>query len=183
MNISWVLSDTVALDPTQSIDDLKAIGALWGSWRTWRAYQTDNVICHDQTKASELFKRNFQTYCNFYVSESVYNNLDRPEGVKLYAGDFVHSIERQEEIVALHLAATTSDIVLMLGFDLGKHVANPDKLKANREQNYRNLIRQAFINYKETQWVIVDHEAPLDPDMFGFDNVTTDSLAAILSTQ
>lgn len=181
MNISWVLADSVIIDPTLSIDDFKSVGALWGSWRTWRAYQTDNVICHNQSKAQELLKRRFQTYCNFYIPELVYNNLERPDGVKLYAGDFVHSIDNQEEIVALHLAATTSDIVLMLGFDLAKRAPDPDKLKANRAQNYRNLMRQAFINYNETQWVVVDHPNPLDPDMFSFDNVTTDSLQTILS--
>jgi hypothetical protein len=181
MNISWVLADNAVLDPTQNVDDLKKIGALWGSWRTWRAYQTDNVVCHDQSKAAELLKRNFQTHCNFYIPELVYNSLERPDGVKLYAGEFVHDVDRQEEIVALHLAATTSDIVLMLGFDLTKLVPDPDKLKANRAQHYQNLIRQAFLDYSETQWVIVDHFDKIESTFLDLTNVVTDNLSTVLS--
>ena len=61
MNISWVLADDAEIDPTQNIEDLKRLGPIWGSWRGWRAYQTDNVICHDQTKANELPKK--KQYC------------------------------------------------------------------------------------------------------------------------
>lgn len=181
MNISWVLADSVLLDPTQDIDALKRVGAFWGSWRTWRACQTDNVICHDQVKAAELLKRNFQTYCNFYIPNSVYTSLDRPDGVKLYAGEFVHDVDQQEEIVALHLAATTSDIVLLLGFDLTKLDPNPDKLKANRAQHQRNLIRQAFLEYATTQWVVVDHSEELDPNLTNLDNLVSDTMPTILS--
>jgi hypothetical protein len=181
MNISWVLSDSVSLDPTQDINELKRIGAFWGSWRIWRACQTDNVICHDQAKASELIKRKFQTYCNFYIPESVYNSLERPQGVKLYAGDFVHDVDRQEEIVSLHLAATTSDIVLLLGFDLTKLKPGSDKLQANRAQHHRNLIQQAFSDYAQIQWVIVDHPQNLDPNLSKLSNVVTDTMPTILS--
>jgi hypothetical protein len=181
MKISWVLSDSATLDPTQDIDQLKSIGAFWGSWRTWRAYQTDNVICHDQAKSVELIKRRFETYCNFFIPETVYNSLDRPQNVKIYAGEFVHDIDRQEEIVALHLAATTSDIVLLLGYDLTKLQLDPDKLTANRQQNYRNLVRQALSDYNNVQWVLVDHAGDLDPILKSLGNLTTDTMSTILN--
>jgi len=113
MNISWVLADLATADPTVDIAEFKKLGAFWGSWRTWRAFQTDNVVCHEQRKADELLQRNFQTNCNFYISNSVYTSLDRPNGVCLYEGSFVHDVDHQEEIVAMHLAATTNDIVLL----------------------------------------------------------------------
>lgn len=181
MNISWVFADDVEIDPTQDVAELKRIGAFWGSWRTWRAYQTDNVICHDQAKAAELLKRRFQTYCNFYIPEQVYNNLERPEGVRLYAGEFVHDVDREEELVAMHLAATTSDIVLLLGFDLTKLQPNSDKLLANRAQHHRNLIRQALTDYNNTQWVIVDHLDQLDSNLSSLENVVTDTMTSILA--
>ena len=114
MRITWVLADATELDPTQNMSELKLIGSTWGSWRTWRAYGTDNVICHDFKKASELLKRAFQAVCNFYIPNENYAPLDQPMGVHLYEGSFVHDLERQEEIVALHLAASVSDIVLFL---------------------------------------------------------------------
>ena len=155
--ISWVLSDDIILDPTQNIDKLKLVGPLWGSWRTWRACQTDNVICHEQFKITELLQRNFQTQCNLYIPNLAHVSLDRPEGVQVYAGEFVHDVIRQEEIVAMHLAATTSDIVVLLGWKLGKLETTTDRLHNSQYQHYRNLIRQAVITYDHTQWVIADH--------------------------
>ena len=181
MNISWVLADSVVIDPTQYIDALKNIGPFWGSWRTWRAYQTDNVICHDQTKAVELIKRNFQTQCNFYIPNAVYTSIERPSGVRLYEGEFVHDVIRQEEIVALHLAATTSDIVLLLGWDLTELRPDSDKLRAHQARHHRNLLRQAIIDYDQIQWAVVDHLGPLDPDLTNLDNLVTDTMQAVLA--
>jgi len=181
MKISWVLADLVVLDPTQDITALKNIGAFWGSWRTWRSCQTDNVICHAQSKADELVRRDFQNYCNFYIPNSVYTTLNRPAGVKLYQGDFVHDVIRQEEIVALHLAATTSDIVLLLGFDLTELIPDPDRLKTHQALHHRNLIRQAIKDYEQIQWVIVDHDGELDPNLINLPNISTDTLQNVLS--
>jgi hypothetical protein len=181
MNISWVLADNVILDPTQDIDALKQIGAFWGSWRTWRAYQTDNVICHDITKASELIRRNFQSQCNFYIPNSVHTSLDRPAGVRLYAGEFVHDVIRQEEIVAVHLAATTSDIVLLLGWDLSELTPNPDRLVATQEQHHRNLLRQALKDYDQIQWVLVDHPESVMPELLDLPNLSADTMESVLT--
>lgn len=181
MNISWALADTVELDPTQDVDRFKRIGPFWGSWRTWRACQTDNVICHELSKATELVKRDFQKQCNFYIPNAVYTNMERPSGVKLYAGEFVHDVIRQEEIVGLHLAATTSNIVLLLGWDLTELTATPDRLISNQMQHHRNMVRQSFITYDQIQWVIVDHPGDLDPNIANLDNVVTDNLQNVLA--
>jgi hypothetical protein len=99
----------------------------------------------------------------------------------LYEGDFVHDVVRQEEIVALHLAAATSDIVLLLGFDLTKFLPNLDRLLANQAQHHRNLIRQAIMDYAHVQWVVVDHPDSLDPNLANLPNVVTDNLQAVLA--
>ena len=179
--ISWILSDSAEIDPTQDLEELKKIGPLWGSWRTWRAHQTDNVICHDQVKAAELTHRGFQNSCNLYISDSVHASLDRPDGVKIYAGEFVHDSVRQEEIVAMHLAATTSDIVIMLGYDLSKLNLPEDRLEANRLQHHRNMIRQALITYENVQWVCIDHPEPFDVSLQDLPNLVTDSLSSVLA--
>jgi hypothetical protein len=181
MNISWVLADSAMADPTVDISELKRLGSFWGSWRTWRAWQTDNVICHDQRKADELIKRNFQNNCNFYIPNSVYTSLNRPDGVQLYEGAFVHDVDRQEEIVAIHLAATTGDIVLLFGFDLTELEPNPDRLLAHKAHHHRNHIRQAIKDFVQIQWVIVDHIGDLDPNIANLPNVVTDSLQAVLA--
>jgi hypothetical protein len=181
MNISWVLADSAMADPTVDIGELKRLGAFWGSWCTWRAWQTDNVICHDQLKADELIKRNFQHNCNFYIPNSVYTSLNRPDGVRLYEGAFVHDVDRREEIVAIHLAATTSDIVLLFGFGLAELEPNPDRLLSHKAHHHRNHIRQAIKDFAQIQWVIVDHTGDLDPNIANLPNVATDSLQAVLA--
>ena len=181
MNISWVIADSAELDPTQNIDALKKLGPIWGSWRTWRAYQTDNVICHTQLKAAELINRKFHERCNFYIPESVKASLGRPSGGRLSAGDFVHDVIRQEEIVALHLAATTSDIVLLLGWDLTKLKPTSDRLESNQAQHHRNLLHQAIKDYGQTQWVAVDHLNPLAPSLQVLENLVLDTMDTVLA--
>lgn len=181
MNINWVLADSTPADPAVDVAELKRLGALWGGWRTWRAWQTDNVICHDQSKAAELIKRDFQNNCNFYMPNSVYISLDSPNGVRLYEGAFVHDVDRQEEIVAIHLAATTSDIVLLYGFDLTELEPTSDRLLAHKAHHHRNHIRQAVKDFAQVQWVIVDHAGDLDPNLANLPNVVTDNLETVLS--
>ena len=181
MNIGWVLADAVVLDPTQDLAQLKNIGSFWGSWRTWRACATDNVICHDMKQADTLLTRQFQTQCNFYIPNDIYIALNRPDGVKLYEGKFVHDINRQEEIVAMHLAAGSNDIVLLVGFDIGDQIKNPDKLAENRIQHYRNLFKQVIINNPNTQWVLVDHPDKIGKSFASLDNLTKDSMASVIN--
>ena len=117
MNINWILANDYVPDPTIDLGQLKTCGAFWGGWQTWRACGTDTVICHDMGKASDLIKRAFHAVCNFYIPNSIYTSLDRPAGVRLYEGNFVHDLDNHEEIVAMHLVASASDIVLMLGYN------------------------------------------------------------------
>lgn len=180
MNISWVLSNQTEIDPTLKISRLKELGSFWGGWRTWRSYQTDNVICHDAIKAVELIRREFFKICNLYIPNSVYVSLDRPQGVKLYEGDFVHDLDNHEDIVAMHLASATSDIVLLLGFDFAEPKKSNDRLIEHRAQNYRNLVRQVILDTPNTQWVILDHPQEFRKDLQNLPNLGRDTLTNIL---
>ena len=180
MNISWVLADTAVLDPTQELEPLKQIGAFWGSWRTWRAWQTDNVICHDQTRADELLKRAFQAACNFYIPNSAYVALNCPLGVQVYQGDFAHDLDRREEIVAMHLAASTSDIVLLVGFDFAEQFRNLDQLPEHQAQHHRGLAMQVIRDNADTQWVLIDHSGKPHPIMADLPNLTQDTITGVL---
>lgn len=180
MNISWVISDTAELDPTIDLVGMKNLGSIWGSWRTWRQYQTDNVICYDMLKAVELVKRNFQKSCNFYVPNSIYADIQRPSDVRVFEGTFVHDVERQEEIVAMHLAASVSDIVLLYGFDFSAQPVNPDKLLEHRAHNYRGLTKQAIKDNPTVQWVAIDHAQDFRKDLLELTNLGKDTLSNIL---
>ena len=182
VKISWVLADAVQLDPMQNVDDLKRLGVFWGSWLTWRACATDNVICHSMSQADQLIRRDFHHSCNLYIPNDVYSSLDRPPSVCLYAGDFVHDVIRQEEIVAMHLAASTSDIVLLLGFDLTELVSNPDRLQNHRAHHHRHHVRQAMKTNQQVQWVLVDHAQAIGKDFVELENLTQDTLDNVIAT-
>jgi hypothetical protein len=181
MNISWVLADTATADPTMDVAEFKRIGALWGSWRTWRAFQTDNVVCHDQRKTDELIRRNFQNTCNFYIPNSVYLSLNRPDNVRLYEGAFVHDVDRQEEIVSLHLASSQSDIVLLLGFDFTEPTKLEDRLLEHRACHYRSLAKQVIKDNTQAQWVLIDHPDKVMENWSTLDNLTCDTLSNVLT--
>lgn len=181
MNISWVFSDLVNLDITVDINHVKNLGSIWGSWRTWRSCQTDNVVCCDLSKSQELVKRNFQKTCNFYIPSSIYATLERPEGVKLFEGEFLHDVERKEEIVAMHLAASVSDIVLLMGFDFSKPAKLENKLLEHKAHNYRGLTKQVIQNNQKVQWVVIDHPESFRKDLLELENLGQDTLSNILN--
>ena len=180
MNINWVVANGFIPDPTVDLDQLKSCGAFWGGWQTWRASGTDNVICHDMSKASDLIQRAFHAVCNFYIPNNIFSGLVRHVGVKLYEGVFVHDLDNQEDIVALHLTAGVSDIVLLLGYDLSEPVKLPDRLQEHRALNYRNLFRQAILDNPDVQWVVVDHDKEFRKDLQDLPNLTRDTLANVI---
>ena len=174
MRINWVLADRTDLDPTIDIDRLKAIGSFWGGWRTWRGCQTDNVICHNGTQAEQLVTKNFHQQCNFYVPNSLHVILDLPANVRVYSGDLDHDIEHPDEVVAMNLAATVSDIVLLLGFDW-------TGIKSDqREIDYRGLVAATMANNPDTQWVLLDQSGPVRGELEKIPNFTQDTLPNVL---
>lgn len=181
LKIAWVVADAVAANPYVAFERLKDIGSVWGSWRTWRSCQTDNVVCHDRGEASGLLARGFQRQCNFYIPESNFQSLDRPVGVKLYQGEFVHEVTNQNEIVTLHLAASQNDILLLLGFDLREQPNIADRMTRHRWTNYKNLIRALMLENEQRQWILIDHLGTADPDFNNQSNLAYDQIDNILT--
>ena len=176
MRINWVFAETYQIDPVIDIDAVKNVGPTWGSWRTWRSCATDNVICYDYKKAQELLTRAFQSVCNFYVPKKHYQDLNRPMGVKLFEGDFEQEVAHKEDIVALHIIAPVSDIVLMLGFDLGTQSVPSTNIDVHRLKNYHGMINSVIRNHPDVQWVLIDHDRSLDKAYQNLPNLTVDNL-------
>lgn len=180
MNVTWVLANNTILDPTVDLDQLRQFGTFWGGWPTWRAYATDNVICHDLTKARELIDRKFHERCNLYVPNSAYVMLDRPAGIKLYEGEIPLEVDNQDELVALNLAATVSDVVLMLGFDWPVQDKNTDRLLEHRAHNYRGIVNRLIQERSTTQWIMIDPINSVRPELTKFTNFGIDNLPNVL---
>jgi hypothetical protein len=172
VNISWVIAEGYQFDPTVNVDAIKDIGPIWGSWTTWRGCGTDNVICNNKPKAIGLIDRKFNEGCNFYVPDSLYQELDKPVGVQRYGGSFQHDMEHTDDIVALYLANTSADIILMVGFDLTSVNKN--------NQHYYGHVLSVVKKYSDTQWVLVDHSKTLEKNFQDLPNLTCDSLGNVL---
>lgn len=180
MRVCWTVAAGFQLDPAVDLEAIKAVGAVWGSWQTWRSCSTDNVICHDRAKARELLDRAFQAVCNFYVPRAHYEFLQRPVGVRLYEGDYQQQVDDIEDIIALQLAASSSDIVLLLGYDLASITSKDDRFDQHKLVNRHGLIRSTIAGASQTQWVVIDHAGDLDRAYQTLPNLTCDTMANAL---
>lgn len=180
MRVNWVVADSTVIAPNVDINVIKDIASIWGSWRTWRGCSTDNVVCNDAGKARELLKRNMNEMCNMYIPESMYAELDRPKSVQLFGGQFTFEVHNQDELIAMQLVSSQSDIVLLLGFDWTEKPNSTDKLLAHRAHNYRRFVADAIQNNPDVQWVLVDHEGETMPELNNFDNLTQDTLENVV---
>jgi hypothetical protein len=179
VKISWVVAADHSLDPTVNVEQMKSVGPIWGSWRTWRACATDNVICHEQQKGRELLDRAFQAVCNFYIPRNLYEVLARPMGVRLYDGDFDRELDNIEDIVALHLAGASSDIVLVVGFDWTLPEDVSDRFERHKITNRHGLMRSVISGSAQTQWVAID-SIRMDPSYQTLTNLTCDRMENVL---
>ena len=181
MNITWALADAAQLDPSIDLVKLKNVGPIWGGWRTWRAWTTDNDVCHDIDQARNLVSKNFHTRCNMYVPAPAYQELDRPTGVQLYQGDFHQLVDHPDDIVSMHLASSTSDIVLLVGFDLQPRDLGADKLAIHKWHNYKQYVLHLIKDNPTVQWVILDHSDQIEKMFKDLPNLLFDKLDNVLT--
>ena len=181
MRINWVVADATVIAPDVDIAAVKDIASIWGSWRTWRGCSTDNVVCNDAGKARELLKRNMHEMCNMYIPESIYAELDRPRSVRLFGGQFTFAVDNQDELIAIQLVSSQSDIVLLMGFDWTEKPISSDRLIAHRASNYRKFVIDAVQNNPQVQWVLVDHPGEIGKSFASLDNLTNDSMSSVIT--
>ena len=180
MNITWVVATGYQIDPAVDVDAMKNIGPIWGSWSTWRSCATDNVVCHNLSKARELLQRDFQKNCNFYLPEQHHLELGRPTGVKYYGGKFDQEVDHIEDIVSMHLATAASEVVLLLGVDLLPMAELLDRFELHKLRNRYGLTRSLIAGHPNTQYVLIDHQKKLEKTFQDLPNLTCDSLGNVL---
>lgn len=178
INIVYAADFKITAPMTPGI--IKNIAPTWGSWKTWHHCHTDNVICHDLGKARELLQRAIQAVCNFYLPEKFHQELSRPVGVQWYQGDFTQDLQDLEDIIAMHLVADRSDLVLLFGFDLANPGMIEDRFEKHRVTNRLGLLRHTIVANENTQWVLVNHTQPVDKAFEPIANLTCDNLENVL---
>ena len=118
--------------------------------------------------------------CNMYVPSSIYAELDRPKGVRLYEGSFTFEIDNKDELISIHLVSGQSDVVLLVGFDWTEQPKSADRLTAHRATNYQRFVRDAISSNPAVQWVLVDHEGEVHSELAVFENLTKDTLDNVI---
>lgn len=101
--------------------------------------------------------------------------------VRVFQATPYPNIADVDDIIALHLAAANSDIVLMLGFDLCLNTGVIDAKAAKAMQEYHGLLRSLIVNSPETQFVAIDQPQILSSSYQGIANLTCDTLQAVLT--
>lgn len=180
MKCNWVIA--AGYDPVGGHDfnRMVEVGPSWGSWKTWRHCGTHNVICHELNEAHKLVKKSLQSKCNLYLPKKYYQDLGRPSGLFWYEGDFQEAAQDLEDVIAMHLVAPGSEIVLMIGFDLGTPLPVEDRYEKHRIQNRLGLIRRIISDSPSTQWVLIDHAQELDIGYRSLSNLTCDTVENVL---
>lgn len=181
MKITWVLADAAEINPAIEIERLSNIGPFWGGWRTWRSYNTDNVVCYNEADARSLISRQFHLRCNLYLPDTVYQTVDRPEGVRLYQGKFHELVDHPDEIVSMHLASTTSDIVLLVGFDLTPRDLDHDRMAKHKWHNYVQYFLHIIKGSPNVQWVMLDNGKDIEKVLKNLPNLQFDTLDNVLT--
>jgi hypothetical protein len=180
MKTCWVLSQDIvagAVDPVA----LSNVAETWSTVDNWREYQTDNVVCHDLKQAIDLVRRAFHAVTTLYVPREHYNELGRPVGVKLYEGEFKdNAVDNKEDIVMMNLVSPANDIVLLYGFDLSPVDNNADQIEQRFKKAYRHNIATIIKSNPNVQYVLVDYTLELADNIKGLENLTLDSLDAVL---
>jgi hypothetical protein len=174
MNIAWLFAENTVLPPTTPVQAIKDLAPIWGSWRTQRGYQTDNVVCWDPGQAEKLSRQGYAKICNLYIPEKIYQQLNKPAGVRAFGGEFDFVVDSIDDIIATHLVASVADVILMVGFDLeSKTKSTPSR------NNYIGLLANA-IESSGKQWVVIDHHTDLAETIQKLPNITSDLLPNVL---
>jgi hypothetical protein len=175
MNIAWLFAENTLLPPATDVQAIKNVAPIWGSWRTQRGYQTDNVICWDPAQATQLVAQGYSAICNLFVHESVYDELERPQGVRVFGGEFAHAVDSCDDVVGMHLVASDADVILMVGFDFVE-----PKTPTESRNNYLGLAAQVIQDHPKKQWVMIDHSTELAKPFAGQENITCDRMKNVL---
>ena len=179
MKINWVFANDTVMDPTEDVAALKASGQFWGSWKTWHTCKTDNIICYDSSEADKLIRKRFNQVANMlYLPVKCEEKFGVLPKVTYFHGEFQHDVINHDEIIAMHLASVSSDIVILYGFDWSTEA---DATMGIKLTNYRNLVSEVIRSSPKVQWVVVDHIGKLFSELDGAENILMDTMKNVKS--
>lgn len=180
MRFNWVLSREFSTCEDQDWQRIQNCAPTW-SGSGPRQITAQNTICSNAAGCLQLLKSAAYQRTNLYVPHDFWQEQGQPAVVRVFQATPYPNIPDVDDIVALHLAAAHSDIVLMLGFDLCLKIGTIDAKTAKTLQEYHGLLRSLIVNTPETQFVAIDQPQILAPSYQGIPNLTCDTLQAVLT--
>lgn len=180
MNISWVVASRYKFPEQVSIDTVKSIGPVWASYKASPHCRCDNLVCDDLGQAQKLLTRVIQSQCNLYLPRKIFQPLGRPGSVFWYNGQFASDLDDVEDIISMHLAKSTADLILLCGFDFASISLESDAIVLHKKRHYLGLCRQVILANPDVQWVLIDHDGDIDKAFLSLTNLTRDSMQNVV---
>jgi hypothetical protein len=180
VRFNWVLSQAFSACEDQDWQRIQNCAPTW-SGAGPRQITAQNSICSNAAACLQLLKSAAYQRTNLYVPHDFWLEHGQPTVVRVFQATPYPNITDVDDIIALHLAAAHSDIVLMLGFDLCLNTGPIDGKTAKIMQDYHGLLRSLIVNTPETQFVAIDQPQILSASYQGIANLTCDTLQAVLT--
>lgn len=181
MRFNWVLSHNFYTCNDQDWQRIQNCAPTWSALDDQRPLSVQNCVASDASVCLTAIKSEYYRTANLYVPYDFWSAHGRPSVVQVFQTTHYPKIQHLDDIVALHLAAANSDIVLLLGFDFELRVGPVDTRTAKHLQEYHGLLRSCLVNNPLTQFVAVDHGPDFDTAYKNIANLTCDTLQAVLT--
>jgi len=176
MRVNWILGIDAPVLDSATVEGMKDVAPIWSGTSRMQPGVADNLVCHDLIRGELMLRKRYDMIYNLYVTHRL-QNLGIDSQASYYQGQFDGAITAIEDIICLHLVASISDLVILVGFDLETQAAAPE---SEAKRNRLGMIRQLMTNDQDLQWILVQDASGLDPAFGDLPNVSCDALENVL---
>jgi hypothetical protein len=180
MEVCWLVQKDYDPETTVSVDRMKDVASIWGSWQSHRQCQTDNCIVDDFKDANSLIKRNFNFETNLWTHQDNFVSLGRPEALSLHKIGIDKDLQDRDDLVAMALTGARYDLVIALGFDLSYNTALTDALEIHEHKRYLSAVANIIKGFPTTQFVFIDLPAEATENFSKLENFSCDNIQNVL---
>ena len=180
MEVCWLVQKDYDPESTVSVDRMKDVASIWGSWQSHRQCQSDNCVVDDYKNATTLLKRNFKLETNLWTHEDNFVGLGRPEALSLHKIGIDKDLQDRDDLVAMALTGARYDLVIALGFDLSFNTALTDKLEIHEHKRYLSAVANIIKGFTTTQFVFIDLPQEATQNFTKLENFSCDNIQNVL---
>ena len=176
MEYCWLVQKNYQPSDDITVDQMKELATIWGSWETHRRCQTDNCVVEDFKDVNTLVKRQFNFETNLWTHQDNFVPLDRPEALSLHQIGIENDLQDRDDLVAMALAGARYDLVIALGFDLSFNTQLTDKLEIYEHKRYLSAVANIIKGFPNTQFVFIDLPQEHSQNFSKLENFSCDNI-------